>query len=958
MRKRSFIIAALLAGSASLLAVPAAAQRRTPAAAANAVPALGYTHRVLANGLQVYTIRDTRTANVSVQMWYDVGSKDDPAGRSGFAHLFEHILSRVTRNIPHGELSRIVEEQAGGTRNASTGPDTTNYFETVPANQLEAMLWAHAERMGRSVLDQSVFEAERSIVKEEMRQRVLSQPYGRLQRYYTFDTGFTGHPYRRSGIGTMADLDAATLEDARAFHANFYRPDNATLIVSGNFDQAQLDRWIDRHLGALPRPRTPILRQRMAEPPRRGPRALTAYGPNVPLPAIVFTWQRPRLNHPDSATLAVIDKILSGGQSSRLFRTLVYERQLAQNAGTFDFGLEDAGIFTAQAVVATGRDVGETEATLAAEVARLRDQPISEAELAEARNEIVSETLFGRETPEGRAFEIGQNVTTANDPRWGDRLLAAVQRVTAADVQRVARRYLTDSSRVTLRYLDEAQRPAGQAAYDPSAQPTDPALGRTFPPDTATPNQLAPEGERVAPPAPGPQQPFNAPAFAERRLPNGLRVVIARSTSVPIASALLVFGGGTSADPAARPGVASMMSNLVDNGAAGLTAPDIAARIESLGAQIGGSVNPDSSFAFISAPAANIETAGALLSQVVREPAFAQEELERERRRALDQLRVNMRDPSFVAQRVAYRAVYGGAPYGSPPGGTPASIAALTRDDLVAYHRAWWRPDNATLVITGSLDAETGFALAERLFGRWAAPAQPMPPMPASRAGTASAPRVIVVDNPASDQSAVAVVMRGIARSDSDYYPLVLANSALGGSSTGRLFQEVRVRRALSYGANSGLPSYRDEGLLVALAQTRNNAAPEVAQVMLAEIRRMREEPIADDVLTKRRTLLVGGFGRQVETTTGLGQFLSNLAVQGLPMTEYARYIPNLQAVTPQQVAASVAAEIDPAQASIVIVGRASEFLEALRAQHPDVEVIPIGELDFGSASLRSGGTR
>jgi zinc protease len=953
MRKASFIVAALLAGSA-LLAVPALAQRRAPAAAASAVPPLGYTHRVLANGLNVYTIRDTRTANVSVQMWYDVGAKDDPAGRSGFAHLFEHILSRVTRNIPHGELSRIVEEGAGGTRNASTGNDYTNYFETVPANQVEAMLWAHAERMGRSVLDQQVFEAERSIVQEEMRQRVLSQPYGRLQRYWLFDNGFTGHPYRRTGIGTMADLNAATLADARAFHANFYRPDNATLIVSGNFDQATLDRMIDRHLGALPRPANPILRHRMVEPPRTQPRTITAYGPNVPLPAVLFSFQRPRQNHPDSAPLAVLDKILSDGQSSRLFRSLVYERQLAQSTNSLDFGLEDAGIFAVQAIVASGKDIGETEAALAAEIARLRDQPVSVAELAEAKNEIISESLFGRETPEGRAFELGQSLTGANDPRWGDRLLAAVQRVTAADVQRVARTYLADNRRVAIRYLDESQRPPSQPAFDPSAVPTDPALGRTFPPDTRTPNQLAPEGQRMAPPAPGPQQPFAAPAIAERRLANGMRVVVARSTSVPVTSMQLVFGGGASADPAPRPGVASMMALLADNGAGGMSALEIAARIESLGGQIGSAINQDSSFAFVNAPTANIEAAGEILSRVVREPAFAQAELDRERRRALDQLRVNMRDPGFVAQRVAWRAAYGDAPYGSPNTGTAASLAALTRDDLVQYHQAWWRPDNATLVITGSLDAQAGFALAERLFGQWQAPAQPMPALPPNRAGTAPAPRVIVVDNPASDQAAVAIVTRGVARSDSDYFPLVLANCALGGSSTARLFQEVRVRRALSYGANSGLPSYRDEGVLVALAQTRNNAAPEVVQVMAAEIRRMRDEPIAADVLNKRRTLLVGGFGRQVETTNGLGNFLASLAVQGLPMSDYARYIPSLQAVTPEQVTASVAAEIDPAQASVVVVGRASEFLEALRAQHPNVEVIPIGELDFGSAALRA----
>lgn len=950
-RRSSFFIAVLLAGTAASQALPASA-KPIVGARTSAVPSLGFTTRTLANGLTVYAIRDTRTANVSVQMWYNVGSKDDPAGRSGFAHLFEHILSRVTRNIPPGELSRIVEEQAGGTRNASTGSDTTNYYETVPANQLEAMLWAHAERMGRSVLDQPVFDAERSIVKEEMRQRVLSQPYGRLQRYYLFDTGFVSHPYRRSGIGTMADLDAATLAEARAFHENFYRPDNATLIVSGNFDPAELDRMIDRHLGALPRPASPILRNAMAETTRHEARSMTVYGPNVPLPAVVFSWQRPRLNHPDSAALTMIDQILSGGQSSRLFRSLVYERQLAQNAGSFDFGFEDAGLFAVQATVATDRDIGETETLLAAEVARLRDQPVSAEELAEARNELVSQLLFARETPEGRAFEMGQSVTGANDPRWGDRLLAAVQRVTAADVQRVARRYLADSTRVSIRYLDQSQR-SGEAAPDPSARPTDPNLGRTFPVARATPNELAPESERVAPPAPGPRQPFNAPAFAERRLSNGLRVVIARSTNVPIASVQLVFGGGTAADPAARPGVASMMTNLIDNGAGGMTAPQLAARVESLGATIGGGANPDSSFAFVSAPMATIGQAGALLAQVVREPAFAQAELDRERRRSLDQLRVSMRDPSFVAQRVAYRTVYGEAPYGAPPGGTPASIAALSRDDLVAYHHAWWRPDNATLVITGAMDAEAGFALAERLFGQWAAPGEAMPQMPANRAGAAGPPRVIVIDNPDSDQSAVTVATRGIARSDSDYYPLVVANSALGGSSTARLFQEVRVRRALSYGAQSGLPSYRDEGLLVALAQTRNNAAPEVAQVMLGEVRRMAQEPLTDDVLQKRRTLLVGSFGRQVETTNGLGQFLANLAVQGLPMSEYGRYIPNLEAVTPQQVAASVAAEIDPAQASIVIVGRASEFIAALRTQYPNLEVIPIGELDFGSASLR-----
>ena len=523
--------------------------------------------------------------------------------------------------------------------------------------------------------------------------------------------------------------------------------------------------------------------------------------------------------------------------------------------------------------------------------------------------------------------------------------------MTAADVQRVARQYLRDDRRLAIRYLDEGQR-QGAAAPDPSQVRTNLALGRTLPPAVATPNTLAPEGERLAPPAPGPQRPFAAPAFAERRLANGMRVVVAKSTELPLAGAWMVFNGGSAADPAERPGVASMMATLVDNGTARLSATQLAAEIERLGAQIGASSGPDSSSAFVAAPEANIEAAGRLLSEIVRGPTFAQDELERERRRSLDRLRVALRQPGTVGALALRRVLFGEAPYGAASA-TPASLAAMTRDDLAGYHRNWWRPDNATMIIIGSLEADEGFALAERLFGDWAAPAQPLPQLPANRAGTPSAPRVVVVDMPAADQAAVAVAMRGVTRADSDYYPLLLANSVLGGSSTARLFQEVRVNRALSYGAYSSLETMRDEGLLVAQAQTRNNAAPEVASVMLAEIRRLASEPIAAEQLARRQTLVTGGFGRQVETTFGLGGFLSNLAVQGLPMSEYGRYLANIAAVTPDQIARSVAAELDPSQASIVIAGRASEFIEQLRAQYPNVDVIPADQFDFGSATLR-----
>lgn len=959
MSRSRFVLNLSLAAVAATLATapgPAVAQGRTgvvtTAPARINVPPIAHTRRVLPNGLTVYAIRDTGTSNVHVQMVYNVGAKDDPAGRSGFAHLFEHILSRTTRNISTGELSRLVEEEAGGTRNASTGSDTTNYYETVPASRLEAMLWAHAERMGRSVLDQSVFEAERNIVKEEMRQRVLAEPYGRLIRYHLFQNSFIDHPYQRSGIGTMGDLDAASLDDARAFHENFYRPDNATLIVSGNFDPAQLDRWVDQHLGPIPRPARPILRHTMPVQAATGARTLSIHGPNVPLPAVVLSWQRPKADHPDTPALELLSRILSDGDSSRLNRSLVRQQQIATSATALNFGFKESGLFAVLAITASGKEPGAVETAINAELARLRDQPVSAEELREAITEYVSDGLFARESATGRANSLAQGVIVANDPRWSDRQLAAVQRVTAADVQRVARQYLRDDRRVAITYRDEGQRQAGAPAEtDPSQRRTADALGRTLPPATGTPNTLAPEGERVAPPAPGQERPIAAPAFAERRLANGMRVVVAKSGELPLAGVYLIVGGGSAADPAQRPGVAAMTATLAERGTSRLTADQLAAEVERLGARLGTGAGPDASTLFVSAPSANIEPAARLLSEIVRSPSLPQEELDRERRRALDGLRVSLRQPGTVGGLALRRVLFGDAPYGTP-GATPAALEALAREDLVRYHGEWWRPDNATMVVVGSLTPEQGFAMAERLFADWRAPARPLPPLAANRAGAPAAPRVVVIDMPAADQASVSVALRAATRADSDYYPLLLANNVLGGSSTARLFQEVRVRRALSYGAYSSLDTLRDEGMLVASTQTRNTGVPDVVGVVMGEIRRLAAEPIAADQLAKRKTLLTGGFGRSVETIGGLGSFLASLAVQGLPMTTYNNYLASIAAVTPQQITASVAAELDPSQASIVIAGRASEFIEQLRAQYPNVEVIPLDRFDFGRASL------
>lgn len=940
--------AALVGASLIALAAPvfpAIAQEAAPIA----VPPLQYTHRELANGLDVYAMPDPAAGTVTVTLWYDVGGKDDPQGRSGFAHLFEHILSRKTVNLPYGHISTLVEN-AGGSRNASTGQDFTNYYETVPPQYLETMLWTHAERMARPVVDQAVFDAERSIVKEELRQRVYAPPYGRFQRFVIGDNAYDESIYRRSVIGSIEELDSARIEDARAFHEAYYRPATATMIVSGNFDPAQLDRWVDQYFGDIRNPARPVpVFERPTPTPRTRPRLVEAYAPNVPLPAVGAIYPGVAANHPDGAALDVLQAIMSRGESSRLYQALVYRSQLASNA---DFGAdseEEAGVVTVTATVAQGKSIPDVEAAINAELDRVRNEPVTAAELAEAKTEIVASALRQRETASGRAFILGQSLVSENNPRAADERLAAVQAVTAADVQRVARTYLNEQARVSVRYQDESARPAG-VPEDSWRNPAPVPTYVSVPPAILPPNELLPEGQRMAPPAPGAARAAVAPTVVERTLSNGLRVIVAKSTDLPIVNAQLVIAGGAAADPANRAGLATMTANLASQGAGGRSAPEIARTLEALGANIGGGAGADATTLFVSAPAASADAVGAILADVVQRPDFAEEEVARSRTQAVNALRVNLRQPGPLASAVLNRLAYGASPYGASASGTPDSVAAMTRAEIVAYHDQWWRPDNAALVITGGLEPEAAFAFAERTLGGWERPSAARPVI-GPRAGGRTGPRVVVVDLPGAGQAAVAAAVRGPRRSDQAYYPLLVVNSIMGGGQNGHLFQEVRAKRGLSYGAYSNVSARVDDGLLSATTQTKNESAAEVVGLVLNEFDRLRTEAVTEQAVTDREAFVIGGFSRAVETTGGLGGVLADAVTYGLPLTEVETYPVRVRATTPQGVM-TAAQGFGADEAVVVVVGQASMFIDALRQAHPDVVVIPAAELDLSSPTL------
>jgi len=436
--------------AAALFALTAAPVFAAPADAALTIPPLAYKETRLPNGLQVLSIEDHASPTVAVQVWYHVGSKDDPAQRSGFAHLFEHLMFKSTKNLAAEQFDRLTED-VGGSNNASTGDDVTNYFEVIPSNYLQTLLWAEAERLKNLTVDEPNFKSERAVVEEEFRQRILAPPYGRLE-YALQKNAYAVHPYKRPTIGSIEDLEAASLDDVIAFHNTYYRPDNATLIVVGDFEPAQLAQWVDLYFGKIAKPDAPIPRVDAVEPPRSEDRRITEQAPNVPLPALGMTWLAPPAKSPDAAALRVAAAILAGGDSSRLHQALVYRQQVAQEV-SFEFSDNaDVGLITATAVLASGRKLGDAEKAVLAEIQRLQKTPISDAELDKAKTQLLTQALVQRETNEGKAFELGSAVILTGEPANADKALAALQAVTAADVQRVIKEYVSDRHRVTVEY--------------------------------------------------------------------------------------------------------------------------------------------------------------------------------------------------------------------------------------------------------------------------------------------------------------------------------------------------------------------------------------------------------------------------------------------------------------------------------------------------------------------------
>lgn len=455
------------------------------------------------------------------------------------------------------------------------------------------------------------------------------------------------------------------------------------------------------------------------------------------------------------------------------------------------------------------------------------------------------------------------------------------------------------------------------------------------------------------PPPPAAPRSVNVPKPVERTLPNGLRVIVIENHLTPLVGAQLLVKNGGEVDPSNLSGLADITASLLTKGTKTRTAPQIAQEIEALGGVLVSGAGWDASRASVNVISSKTEPALAILADVVRNPVFQDQEIERLRQQYIDSLNIGMNSPGQLASWVASRVVFGDSPYGHPISGTSASLQRIQRKEVSDFHSRFYRPDNAVLVLGGDIKAADAYKLAERLFGDWAKPSTALTASATARVeGAAPKRRVVVVDMPGAGQAAVVFARRGIARTDPEFYSGLVANSVLSGYS-GRLNQEIRIKRGLSYGARSSLDTRREVGPFVASAQTKNQSGAEVAQLLVGELARLSSEAVSEAELTPRKAVVIGNFGRSLETTEGLVNQIASLALYGLSLDEINSFIASVQAVTPTQVQKFAGSRLGAADAAIVIVGDAKEFIEPLRKQFNEVEVIRKDDLDLDTGKLR-----
>ncbi len=966
------LVAALLAPSAAL-AQKRTAPKNAPAAAlapGNPLPPINVTEYKLANGLRVLLHEDHSTPIVGVNLWYHVGSKNETPGKTGYAHLFEHMMFQGSKNYDDDYFKPI--QEAGGTLNGSTNPDRTNYFEIMPSNFLELALFMEADRMGGllDVLNEAKLTNQRDVVKNEKRQNYDNRPYGLIGAKINETLYPKEHPYHWLTIGSLDDLTKASREDISDFFRHYYTPNNASLSIAGDFNPQQARQWVEKYFGPIARgPELPPL-----NPPQPVVSALkrVELEDRVALPRIYLVWPSMAQYTGDEAATDTLATILGGGKSSRLYKTLVYERQIAQDVFAFNNTGELAGQLQIVATAKPGKTLSELEGAINEEVEKIKQEPPTTEELERAYNARESAFIYSLQTVGSKNDQLNQYATFLNHPDYFQADLARYRSVAAKDVQRMAQQYLTDKRLVfsvtprakgrtggnepapeaPAKAIAAAQQPAGaqpagggdkpagaQAVTKTEARATTPA--GSAPPQMAAPgggekkrDAAAQAASQARLPKPTADPTLRMPVLQRRKLSNGLEVLIVEHHELPVVTMNLVLKAGGATDPSGSAGLASITADLLDEGTKTRSALEISDALTSIGARVSTGAGWDATSADLLTLTRHLDRALDIYADVITNPMLDATEFGRVRARRLASLQQQRDDSNAIANVVYSSLLYGREhPYGHPLGGNEQSLAALSEGDVRRFYENYYRPNNAALVVVGDVTPASIVPKLERAFAGWKRGNVPAAVDVNTQPPARDHATLYIVDKPGAAQSVIQIGQVGVARSSPDYFPLLVMNSMLGGAFVSRINLNLREDKGYTYGARSSFDYRRGAGPFTASAGVFTNVTKESVAEFMKELRGIRGEiPVTDKELTYFKQSLIRGFPRSFETPDQIANRLTDVALYGLPDDYFNHYTARINAVTRADIERVATRYLDPGRMAILVVGDRKTIEPGLRS--------------------------
>jgi zinc protease len=903
------VVAVTLLAASSIAAQTSTAQSAKPAAAAPQVPFEKYE---LPNGLDVILHVDRKLPVVHVNQWYHVGSKNERVGRTGFAHLFEHMMFQGSKNAPGEYFSQV--ERAGanlreGGVNGTTSSDRTNYFATVPSGNLEYILWLESDRLATlaDVLTKETLDNQREVVRNERRQNLENQPYGRWYTLMTENLHPKDHPYSWPVIGSHEDLIAASVDDVREFFRRYYTPNNLTLTIAGDFDPAEAKRLVAKYFGDLPP--GPALDRPDRYIPRLDGEKVIEVRDRVPQERTYFAWPAPGYFDADEAALDIMSSVLTDGLSSRLNKTLVYDKQIASDVSSFNFAAEISGAFIIIATARPGASLDQIETIVTEEIARLAKSGPTADEVDRAKTKWEYQFVTGLESIGGfggKADRLAQYNTFLGDPGMFEEDVARYRAVTPAAVKAVAAKWIDNRNRLLIRFRPETSSRAPAAAA-PLNRAEKPAMG---------------EDKR-----------FVVPEVKKTTLANGMEVHVVERRDLPKVAVTFATRAGSVADPAARAGLAHLTVATIDMGTATRKALDIEDALGNLGTELSGFAAREYSVLAMQLLSRNVKPALAIMADVIRNPQFPASEVDREKKRHLDALGQQANNPNAISGRVRAMLQFGPQhPYGRPAQGLPSTVQPITREDIAAFHRANWKPGSSTLILAGDITLDEARKLAQEAFGDWSGGAAPVVEIPAPQPAAQSG-RIYLVDRPGSAQTIVTQMLRGPARTADDYDAFRLIDAVWGGGGFGtRLNLNLREDKGYSYGVFSNMSLYPTVGAWWGGGGVQTDKTSESLVEFVNELDALAgKKPISNAELTSAKETRVRGYAQQFETVDRIGQQVADLWALRLPMTELQREADATMAVSEAGITAATKRYVTPQNATLLLVGDREKIEEKVR---------------------------